>query len=241
MLILLYVVRAEELHIIENKSLFLLAYLGIFLYLCIKVTMIKFMKITKDYILSRHAYFNGRYFNGRLTTPEIKLTNGQRLLGTYRQKYLYGSKYSFITISTFWDLSEYVLDNVILHEMIHQYITENSIQDNRTHGREFMAKAEEINRDGWNIKRLTNTMGAKPKISKPFDVFIFPYKDYYVISRYSQGRKRDMKYTLGKMGIDATFLTIDDPKYIKIKKCVSRIHGKRIDAKEYKRLKAMSE
>ena len=43
------------------------------------------------------------------------------------------------------DLPEQEVEDTILHEMIHYYIAEHQIKDNKAHGREFMRMAQELN------------------------------------------------------------------------------------------------
>jgi predicted SprT family Zn-dependent metalloprotease len=46
----------------------------------------------------------------------------------------------------YFDFTEEMYQNVLVHEMIHYYIAYNKIEDNEDHGVEFMKLAESLNR-----------------------------------------------------------------------------------------------
>ena len=45
----------------------------------------------------------------------------------------------------YFDFTEEMYRNVLVHEMIHYYIAYNKIEDNKDHGVEFMKLAESLN------------------------------------------------------------------------------------------------
>ena len=51
----------------------------------------------------------------------------------------------FNTYNTHERCYRYAFINIMAHEMIHYYIAEHQIKDNKAHGREFMRMAQELN------------------------------------------------------------------------------------------------
>lgn len=132
-----------------------------------KVTIDGFMvgtannfKITKDYVIQRFKEFNERYFDNVLpitTIQEFKVFPYKNTLGSV-VSLLYDS-YSEIKsfrVSNYFNRSEKVYCDTILHEMIHvyQYTVLYPYQYNSNydvHGKTFVKKMNEINSFGWNI------------------------------------------------------------------------------------------
>ena len=54
-------------------------------------------------------------------------------------------EYKCIIFSDYFDFDEETFINIMAHEMIHYYIAEHQIKDNKAHGREFMRIAQELN------------------------------------------------------------------------------------------------
>ena len=54
-------------------------------------------------------------------------------------------EYKCISFSDYFDFDEETFINIMAHEMIHYYILEHEIKDNKPHGREFMRIAQELN------------------------------------------------------------------------------------------------
>ena len=107
---------------------------------------------TIPYIQSRFDEFNARFFAGALPPVPIKLSNARTFLGkltfTKRRKWLFGEwTYSnfVLRINTRFDLPEQLIEDTILHEMIHYYIAVNQLRDTSTHGRLFRQEMKRIN------------------------------------------------------------------------------------------------
>lgn len=109
------------------------------------------MRATIDYIKQKFDEYNELCFEGKLKPLPFKLSNAKSFLGAvfYKRKnnpdgtWLY---YDFVfKISTVTDLPEDVVEDTILHEMIHYYIMSNQMQDTGPHGKLFIAKMKEIN------------------------------------------------------------------------------------------------
>ena len=109
------------------------------------------MNITIAYIRERFDYFNRLCFEGKLPALPIKLSSAKRFLGAIQFKSRVNDKgewkyYDFVLkISTRLDLSEAVVEDTILHELIHYYIYVNGIADTSTHGEVFQRMMNDIN------------------------------------------------------------------------------------------------
>jgi len=110
------------------------------------------MRATIDYIKRKFDEYNELCFEGKLKPLPFKLSNAKSFLGAVffqREKkpddtwHYYGFVFK---ISTVMDLPEDVVEDTILHEMIHYYIMSNQMQDTAPHGKLFIAKMQEINR-----------------------------------------------------------------------------------------------
>ncbi len=116
------------------------------------------MTPTVEYIQARFEEYNARYFDGTLPTLPIKLSNARTFLGKLcykkRRAWLFGPyNYSdfVLRINTRMDMSEELLQDTILHEMIHYYIAVQHLRDTRTHGQLFRQHMKRINADGHHI------------------------------------------------------------------------------------------
>ena len=107
---------------------------------------------TLDYIKSKFDEFNALCFEGKLQPLPFKLSNARTFLGqvTFFQEknpddtwHYYGFTFR---INTKIDLPEDVIEDTILHEMIHYWILSNQMQDTSAHGDLFMDKMHEINK-----------------------------------------------------------------------------------------------
>lgn len=109
------------------------------------------MRATIDYIKRKFDEYNELCFEGKLKPLPFKLSNAKSFFGAVffqREKNPDGTwhYYGFVfKISTVMDLPEDVVEDTILHEMIHYYIMSNQMQDTGPHGKLFIAKMKEIN------------------------------------------------------------------------------------------------
>lgn len=109
------------------------------------------MKATIPYIEHMYDEFNKRLFGGKLPGISIKLSDAKTFLGqcSYKKGRLKdgGTEHYGYTlrISTRFDLPENVLEDVIIHEMIHYYIEVNGIRDTAPHGMAFVSIMNKIN------------------------------------------------------------------------------------------------
>lgn len=107
---------------------------------------------TIDYIERKFKEYNDLMFEGKLQLLPFKLSSARTFLGQVRcirKKNPDGtwhySDFQFV-ISNKIDYAENVVEDTIIHEMIHYWIFSNQLQDNAPHGKLFVAKMQEINR-----------------------------------------------------------------------------------------------
>ncbi len=121
------------------------------------------MTPTADYIQGRIKYFNELCFGGELPEVQVELSRARSYLGRFERKIPearfrgrklripgmgtlhLGKPVDIIRISIAFDLSPEVQDDVIVHEMIHYWLSFKGIRDDSPHGRHFRAKMQEIN------------------------------------------------------------------------------------------------
>jgi len=110
---------------------------------------------TIPYIQSCFDKYNVRFFGNTLLPIPIKLSNARTFLGkvtfTRRRSWLFGpvrNENFVLRINTRLDLPEELVQDTILHEMIHYYIALNHLRDTSTHGRLFRQLMKRINAEG---------------------------------------------------------------------------------------------
>ena len=113
------------------------------------------MKPTIEYIQTRFESFNSLYFGGSLPPIPIKLSHAKGFLGKItfsRQNRGFFGGYKntdfVLRINVRIDLPQEVIDDTILHEMIHYYIGFNQWKDTSTHGELFRREMARINAAG---------------------------------------------------------------------------------------------
>ena len=113
------------------------------------------MKPSVEYIQAHFDAYNRQYFGGQLPAIPIKLSHAKGFLGKVtfvkRRQWLFGpyrNENFVLRINVKIDLPEELVQDTILHEMIHYYIAVNQIRDTSTHGRLFRAEMARINAEG---------------------------------------------------------------------------------------------
>lgn len=111
------------------------------------------MIATLEYVERKFHEFNAQIFHGALRPLPFRLSSARTFLGQLRYrrklKFFGGWEYSDfqLVISTNRDMDERLLEDTIIHEMIHYYILSNQLKDTSAHGRIFRQMMTEINRD----------------------------------------------------------------------------------------------
>ena len=113
------------------------------------------MKASVEYIQAHFYAYNRQYFGGQLPPLPIKLSHAKGFLGKVtfvkRRQWLFGpykNENFVLRINVKIDLPEEVVQDTILHEMIHYYIAVNQLKDTSAHGRLFCAEMARINAEG---------------------------------------------------------------------------------------------
>lgn len=111
--------------------------------------------------------FNQQYFDGVLIVPRFYIGHSRTRLGSlsFKRKIRWSGKtqlYDFtLSMSNYYDQTEYQFRNVLLHEMIHLSIAQSGMKDTSAHGLIFRGMMDRLNREGWNISVMTAMKGAK--------------------------------------------------------------------------------
>lgn len=145
---------------------------------------------TIPYIQSRFDEYNARYFGGSLPPIPIKLSHAKGFLGkvtfTRRKQGIFGryrNEDFVLRINVRIDLPESLIEDTILHEMIHYYIAVNQWHDTSTHGQLFRREMARINAEGNRhitiSHRLSDTEKAQAIIHK---------SRVFAIIRFSDGK-----------------------------------------------------
>lgn len=108
------------------------------------------MEITIDYLQQAFSKYNALMFEGKLPLPVLKLSKARTHLGQLvykrRKSWMKTKLYDFtISVSTYYNLSQAEIDDVMIHEMIHYYIVFMGIKDTSSHGLVFRKMMSEIN------------------------------------------------------------------------------------------------
>ena len=110
---------------------------------------------TIDYIQAHFDAYNSRFWGGSLPPVPVKLSHAKGFLGkvtfTRRRQGLFGgyrNENFVLRINARIDLPEELVQDTILHEMIHYYIAVNQWRDNSSHGELFRREMKRINAEG---------------------------------------------------------------------------------------------
>lgn len=142
-------------------------------------------KLTLRGLYDMFETFNRKYFNNRLDDNMlvIKISKGQGRLGYFHALWRTTGE-EVIGISDWYERSEHDVSQTMLHEMIHMW--QWQVYKRVNHGKTFKMKAEEINRDGWNISRCTSVAGCsqrrEKKVNKRETVMTYLWKDKVRVS-----------------------------------------------------------
>lgn len=109
------------------------------------------MRANIPFIEEKYHEYNTMCFGGDLPKVPILLSQAKTYIGicTFKKKTSLFHKsrpYDFkLRFSTLLDLPQNVLEDIIIHEMIHLYIGVNNIKDTSPHGTVFMSFMQQIN------------------------------------------------------------------------------------------------
>lgn len=143
---------------------------------------------TISYIRARFEEYNRLYFDGSLPLLPMRLSNAKGYLGRVSFKRVLqpdGTHHNtdfVLHINARIDLPEEVVEDTILHEMIHYYIGYHQLRDTSPHGQLFRAHMERINRTG-NRRICVSTRLTKEQqrqiigVAKPHVVAVAHFSD----------------------------------------------------------------
>lgn len=131
------------------------------------------MQIDIDWLKDNFRQFNTRYFDGALPEPRFHIGRSRTRLGSLsykrgfivsRRSPLWGGTPNAFTLSmsNYYDQTEYQFRNVLLHEMIHLSIAASGLKDTSSHGVIFRGMMARLNGEGWHIS-VTTPMKGTPK------------------------------------------------------------------------------
>jgi len=115
------------------------------------------MQVTKEHLKAWFDELNDQYFSGELPMPRLEVGNSRTRLGSmsckWRRSLCNKRHYDHcIRLSNYYDISEEAFRNVLLHEMIHYYISVKGLKDTSAHGAIFRRIMSSLNAQGWHIE-----------------------------------------------------------------------------------------
>jgi hypothetical protein len=127
------------------------------------------MKVTIQELKAHFMNFNRMYFDNSLEMPEFWIMHSHRLLGLFECFMTpYGGENPRIGVSDGYAFTFEELRDVLVHEMIHYYLTYTGEDKKVRHGKKFKRMAEELNEEyGLNIQVKYNT-ASMLKYKLPF-------------------------------------------------------------------------
>lgn len=132
------------------------------------------MKLTVKYLKEKYHQYNQLYFDGELFLPRIRLTKTYSFVGNFSCRKFIGKrkiKSPLIEISSYYEMNDNQLRDILVHEMIHFYLAFKHIDHNITHGKDFLNMANSLNaKYGLNVE-----IRASSDIKKCDEAPIIPY------------------------------------------------------------------
>ena len=109
------------------------------------------MRATLQFLESRFDRFNREIFRGVLPRPVMRISSARSFMGQFKTERrgnpLKGFSETYhLTLSDRYDMEERVLEDVVIHEMIHYLIHHGKIKDTSSHGPRFRKMMSDINR-----------------------------------------------------------------------------------------------
>ena len=131
------------------------------------------------------VYWNYVAFNNELPIPFCGVLHSYRTCGYFQCKYYGGwfSKtfYDFsISITDYYDFTDEQFNNILVHEMIHYYLTYTGVDRRCRHGKEFKKMAKELNKKcHLNITKYLDISKYKKRKGAPSISYWF-VKQFYM-------------------------------------------------------------
>ena len=219
------------------------------------------MKATREYIEERYYYWRAEIAGAGLWNEtsfgkiEIKLRKkSRRCNGMFKRRVRLAGGCKKVTDSIFIynnqeDFDVVFLDSIIVHEMIHQFIMQSGVTDNRPHGKIFRQMMNAINsafpgRLKIEIShRVTYNNDSEGEGETEHSLLILHKSKYCYCCVISNNRKDYFNRMLGKLahGTGITFFcngVSHDRIFEKYSRCRSRLHGIRMPLGEWESFRA---
>lgn len=127
------------------------------------------MQIDIQWLRNNFRQFNLQYFDGVLPVPRFFIGKSRTRLGSlsyhrglvWRKGFTNVANAFTLSMSNYYDQTEYQFKNVLLHEMIHLSIATGGLKDSSPHGVIFRGMMDRLNREGWNISVTTPMRGVQ--------------------------------------------------------------------------------
>lgn len=135
------------------------------------------MEITVAYLQEAFRKYNEEIFGNALPMPNLRVSNAKRRLGSMHcriQKTWRKTHRSFtIVVSNYYDVPLSLIEDTLIHEMIHYEIAYKKLKDTSAHGTLFRQRMDEINhKHHRNItisKRMTD---YAPRKNDPTETYL---------------------------------------------------------------------
>ena len=132
------------------------------------------MTITASKIRTLYSEYNKKYFEGSMFMPKITTFTGINSMGIFSVKKWTNKVEEELSIARNFKLTEEELRDLVLHEMIHQYVYEK--YDKMNHGREFKRKMNELNNTyGFDIRKNSKHLFKKYRKKETFLKRLFSF------------------------------------------------------------------
>ena len=106
-----------------------------------------FVRLTTNLLFLKFIDLNEKYFNNELPIPKFQTIHSYKKVGHFSCSYdkngLFNEK---IEVSDFYDYTEWQLEMVLLHEMIHYKLAYDGLDMRASHGKEFVNLASDLSR-----------------------------------------------------------------------------------------------
>lgn len=143
------------------------------------------MKLTTDYLKEKFHVYNDLIFEGRLPEPKLRVSRARTRLGSMSCRRTFKRSLSqfvkgrlgftdfSISVSTYYDMTEDQVDDVLIHEMIHYSIAYTGLKDTSSHGVIFREMMNSINKKyGRHIQVMTSTKGWRTTVKPRSKTFL---------------------------------------------------------------------
>ncbi len=160
------------------------------------------MEITIAYLQEAFRKYNEEIFENTLPMPNLRVSNAKRRLGSMHyhiQKAWGKTRRNFtIVVSNYYDVPLPLIEDTLIHEMIHYEIAYKKLKDTSAHGILFRQRMDEINsKHHRNItisKRMAEYAPRKSNSSETYLVLAIEMNDgSYLLSSVARTMLADLE------------------------------------------------